>query len=182
MNIHEIDWYRTWIRNTVWSLDDGMSRLRSQYEDIEDVAENCNTMIGLGFVAIQIHLSSTLSNLESVLKHRCPAAQILRSEESPIVEGTKLTKIEAIWGAANYFKHFDEIHAKENPSKDTQRFMSAFELNQYTHWPFDKILWRLCDPIASLQPLLDESVRWRKAWFYRLHAACGTKPLAMLDE
>lgn len=178
MNIHELDWHRNWVRNTLAALNEGLSGVIKRYDDGDDILENANAMTGIGFVAVQVHLSATLSDLKAAFPTICPKAADLLAGESRLIPETTLTAVETMWGAANFFKHLDDIHANGRVDAGTKRFMAAFALKTTTAWPCYAVHQRIYGPSCCLFPLLDEAVDWRERWFTRLHAlkASGGPP------
>ncbi|MGH7179592.1 MAG: hypothetical protein ACREJC_19610 [Tepidisphaeraceae bacterium] len=168
MHIREIDWRHSWISQTLDALDQGLASLRADFSDGIDLLEHAETLVGLGYVAIQVYIRGASEDLASLFPS-CPKVTVLRSSESAVVNDANLTHIESIWAAANYFKHHEEWRDWERDArKDTLSALKKLGISAKTEFPCAKVLQRLQGDDWQLASLLDVAKSWRESWLLKL--------------
>jgi hypothetical protein len=172
MNIREIDWHQNWIRRVLRSLDNSLVRCCEDFEDGDDMLEHGNGIAGIAFVALQVYIRSAMDDLKRVFPG-CPESNELWRLETPLVGRTGVSHIEAMWEAANYFKHLEgwEAWPSRKGRRAKTRTTNALEkmgVSRETEYRCIEVLRRLQGECWHLPTLLDTACEWREAWFARL--------------
>jgi hypothetical protein len=169
-DVRSFDWRYSWTREALEGLDASLQRLAVSQRDGLDMLEHAETLVGLGYVALQAYLSSALSDLKVVVGAGCPGPRRLRSERSAVIPGTVLSFVQVIWAAANYFKHHDEwpSWAPDGKRKDTVEMLAKVGISERSEFPCSELLRLLRQGGWDLAPLADVVSEWREAWFAAL--------------
>lgn len=172
MRKFEIDWQHTCTWQTLDAIDRGLLQLEGQLPECFDLEEHVEDMVGLGFVALQTYVRSTCAAVRAGFPD-CPHPTRLRAGESPLVDGTGLTYVEAVWTAGNYYKHHDEWPDWQptGSRRETVLALSRLGISPASWHPCTTVLVRLQDPDARLRECLAVLRRWREAWLERLSRA-----------
>jgi hypothetical protein len=173
MDIAEFDWRYSSISNALIALDQGCAGLRGQFDDGLDMLEHAESLVGLGYVALQVYIGGTVADLAEVF-HGCPDAAVLRSSESPVVDKAGITYVESVWAAANYFKHHDEWHDwTRDARKETRVAFEKLGISNKTEFPCYEVLRRLNGDDLQLASLLVVAEAWRESWFAKLRGTAS---------
>src|SRR5437867_2331517 len=103
----ETDWRHSWTMRALVGLDQQMDALGTDLDDGLDQLEHAETLVGLGYVALQVYIRGAAEDLGKLFTH-CPKLPALRSGRCGVANAANITVIEGVWAAANYFKHHDE--------------------------------------------------------------------------
>jgi hypothetical protein len=102
-DLRSFDWRYSWTHEALQGLDESLQRLSVSQRDGLDMLEHAETLIGLGFVALQAYVSSAVSDLKTVVGSMCPPPAQVRGGHAVVIPGTAASVIEVVWAAANYF-------------------------------------------------------------------------------
>jgi hypothetical protein len=170
MNIHEIDWQQSFTRQILRAVDGGLQALEENFHDGLDRAEHCEELAGIAFVALQRYLASADASFRLVFGTVSEEDRELRKRDCSSIDGVPI--VEAIWAAANYWKHHEAWPDWEpvGSRKHTISALEALGVSWNTEFPCLALLARLtADNSDALSTLLDAASRWRGAVFSRLH-------------
>src|SRR5437588_10208875 len=104
-DIREFDFRYSSTWDVIKGLDHAISN-RDRRADGMDQLETGETILGIGYIALQTYITGAISDLAAVFPS-CKKPHELRAM-SPLLGNTHTTVIEAVWSLANYFKHHDE--------------------------------------------------------------------------
>jgi hypothetical protein len=170
MNIHEFDWQQSYTSQILTAVADGFRAVRETGDDGLIQAEHCEELAGIAFVALQRYLASADASFRLVFGTVAEEDHELRRQDCPSVHGVPI--VEAIWAAANYWKHHGEWPDWEpvGHRRHTIRALALLDVSRETEFPCLVLLERLSgDGSDALSTLLDAASSWREAVFNRLH-------------
>jgi len=172
MHCSEIDWRHSWISRVLAALDRALVGLEAEFDDGLDLLERAESLVGLGYVAIQVYIHGAAADLAKLFPGRCPVPRKLRSSKSPLANNADVTCVECIWAAANYFKHHDAWHNWEaDCHRGTLSALKRLGISKKTAFPCVEVLRRLQGDDWRLAPLLHVARSWRKSWLMKLKDA-----------
>ena len=178
MHVSEIDWRIEPLHDVIVGIDSGLAAAseRLANEDGFDgltVREHAEPLFGLGFVAAQSYALGTVSDLNSVRMSRGkPKKDKLDCYEcdSIRVKG-RVTRIQLINAAANYFKHHDEWSrwptGNDRGAYDTTTLYSV-GITEQTEFPCIDAVNLLCGKSWELIVLHEIMREWRAHMFSKL--------------
>jgi hypothetical protein len=168
MNMREIDWRQSSVRQILFALSQGLGANAQQFDDggdVDDALEYEDDLCGIAFVTAQAYITGVVADVNSLRGTRSPIRKhkLLKSA-NPIVADTRLTRMQLCDTMANYYKHRDEWVDWTDPAacRTTELLRTAGFTQGDQH---------LCTTVAtllfgnmkieSLVPLVDMLSSWR---------------------
>jgi hypothetical protein len=111
MNIHEIDWKYSSIREILNAISVALLKINNDVlpEDVDEALEQSESFLGIAFVAAQTYIAATVADTRRLAKSTLkPNKNDLLKNFSNNISGTGTTKMQLLDAIANYFKHHDE--------------------------------------------------------------------------
>jgi hypothetical protein len=170
---------------SIRGLDDALAKLdaESNEEDADafDLLDEAESVLGLGFTGLQVYISKTMSAGWRSFKP-IPDLEKLGNLYCPLKVKGKVSAVEAIWAAGNYYKHHDDWPADWEKATDprqvkTIRVLKKLGITSTTTHPCVEIMALLRGENWGPRPLaevLKVASKWAGDWF----SAAGVKMLA----
>ena len=177
-HILEFDFRHSWVYETLQALDRGVEKLVNDRLDGLDLLEHVDDIVGLGFVALQTYIGGTEADLRAVFPPLATSSRDLRAKQCKEVSGVSC--VEAIWAAANFYKHHDQWPdwRPTGSRKDTVNTLARLGIVESTEFPCVEVQRALQTDSTPLVGLLDLVSDWRENWLSHLRiAALPNQPL-----
>jgi hypothetical protein len=172
MNIHEIDWRKSSVRQILKALSQGLDANRQQFDeggDVDDALEYEDDLCGIAFVTAQAYITGVVADVNALLRGKRPPVgkhELLKSA-NPIVADTKLTRMQLCDTMANYYKHRDQwpdwtdTDAAAGRTVELLRTAGFTQGNQHLSTTVARLLFGNVE-VESLVPLVDMLSAGRK--------------------
>jgi len=171
MHIREMDFRRQWLKELFNGLKTAIQEIVLELDEVDwydglHAKEDSESVFGIAFVAAQIYITGTVSDLKEMVN--CPKeiykGSLLALDTRVIREG--INAIQLIDAIANYFKHHDEWSDWRTTSKNkrTISMLNRSGITKDTEFPCyyaATLLWSE-EEIGNFDNLLDILVCWRK--------------------
>jgi hypothetical protein len=140
MNVYELDCRIDPLYAVIVGIDAGLAAIGNRIkeeEGFDGLTARCHAepLFGLGFVAAQTYAHGTWTDLNRIRKSR--GKPELRKSDcykcDAIILKAKVTRIEVINAAANYFKHHEEW--SQWPTNETTETLRSVGITQTTELP-----------------------------------------------
>jgi hypothetical protein len=174
MNLWEVDWRIAPLESVIVGIGHGLAEIRERLDteefDGDDACEHAEPLIGLGFVAAQTYALGTVSDLNRVRMSRgkskkekidCYACDTI------LLDG-RVTRIQLINAAANYFKHQDEWETRWPTERHGAKTLGCFGITEETEFPCKRAVEQLCGTSLELIVLHQIVKEWREYLFRTL--------------
>jgi hypothetical protein len=166
-DIREFDFRYNWTCDVLTALDRAIDGIDPDADGLDQL-ETGESIIGIGFIALQTYIAGATADVAAVFRGCCRKAYDLRAMESPSVARSGVRVVEAIWAAANYAKHHDEWPdwQPHGPREPTIQTLGLLGISKSTEFPCVEVLELLPPPGEHhLLPLLESVSGWREALF-----------------
>ena len=170
MNMREIDWRQSSVRQILFALSQGLDANRQQFDDggdVDDALEYEDDLCGIAFVTAQAYITGVVADVNALRGTRSPISkhELLKSA-NPIVGDTTLTRMQLCNTMANYYKHRDEWVDWTDPAArhttDLLRTAGFTEGDKHLCTTVATLLFGNV-VVKSLVPLVDMLSSWRVA-------------------
>jgi hypothetical protein len=167
VNIYEIDWRFSSTQQVFQALSDALKNVeniildeaQADYER-EDGLEHAENLLGIAFVAAQIYIAGTVSDVNQFAKVaiKLTKDQLVKTHSEKITEKT-ITKLELCDALANYYKHHDEWESwltvgRQQKTIATLQAAGIKESDSYPCMKAAEILWLNTQSLESLLSLI----------------------------
>jgi len=168
MNIREMDWRQSSIRQILSALSEGLRTNVQRYDesgDVDSAVEYEDDLCGIAFVTAQTYITGVVSDVSALRVGQSPMNKYeLLQIANPIVADTKLTRMQLCDTMANYYKHRDEWDnwkdSKARRTTDILRKAGFSESSLYLCSTVAKLLFG-DEKLESLVPIVDMLSAWR---------------------
>jgi hypothetical protein len=170
MNIREIDWRQSSVRQILSALSQGLDANAQKFDDggdVDDALDYEDDLCGIAFVTAQAYITGVVADVKALRGVRSSISKHeLLKLFNPIVADTKLTRMQLCDAMANYYKHRDEWSDWADPAarRTTELLRTAGFTDSDRH---------LCTTVGtllfgdvkieSLVPIIDMLASWRVA-------------------
>jgi hypothetical protein len=172
LKLIEIDWHLDPLRDVIAGVEHGLEQVRARPDEVEwfdgnFVMDHSEWLLGIAFVAAQAYIEraigdigrhllasgSTLSENRKTLKTKCLASDVK-------LDPLRITRVELINAAANYYKHYDGLRNLRPDTVETLR-EAGINLEDPYAYPCAHVASLLCEHEWHLQKLCDVVKDWR---------------------
>ena len=165
MNIHEIDWRYSSIKEILNAISSALVEIKDHVEDVDEASEESESFLGVAFVAAQTYITRTVADAQRLANAASDAEKKdLLKDYSDVLSGTGVTEMQLCDSIANYFKHHDEwLDWTPNSKKKAIYALNGVGITEMTTYPCQeaaKIMWGFGS--SDLEPLLSMLSEWRK--------------------
>src|SRR4051812_26683292 len=97
MNIHEIDWKYSSIREILIAISAALVKIKNEMlpEDVDEALEQSESFLGIAFVAAQTYISGTVADARALAKSISRPNKIdLLKNFSDVISGTGIAKMQ----------------------------------------------------------------------------------------
>ncbi len=168
MNIHEIDWRYSSIKEIFNALSGALVKIENEVlpEDADEAAKQIENFLGLAFVAAQTYITGTVADARKLATSLSKPSKNHLLKNFSDVTGTGVTRMQLCDAIANHFKHHDEwpdwTPKPTEQRKQTIDVLFGVGIIETTAHPCQeaaKMLW--VGSSLELEPLLSILVDWR---------------------
>jgi hypothetical protein len=173
--MQEMDFRRNWLSRLFGALSDTIDDIerrlkQDDYYDGIDALEDCESILGIAFIAAETYIVGTVSDINSILGK----AVVLKKHDLLVLDmgfvANGVTPLQLVHAIANYQKHHDEWGPGWKVSKrsmPTITVLNACGISKETEFPCyaaATLLWPEPE-IRELSFLLQLLEEWRKRVF-----------------
>ena len=176
MNLYEIDWRYSSIRNIFGTLSESLQTVVDKLHEAEqsgdDIAfdfalEQAEGLCGIAFVAAQTYIAGTVADVNRIASSSTSLKkdQLLRNYSDDLAQ-INLTKLELCDAMANYFKHHDEWQrwSGRGRKQKTVAILQTIGIKESDNYPCIKAVHILLSQDEwDLIPLLKLLSKWRES-------------------
>ncbi len=159
--------------SSTWDVIRGLDQAfanRDRRADGMEQLETAETIIGIGYIALQTYITGAIADLGAVFQISQKPHELRAM--APTLGRTGATVIEAVWSLANYFKHHEEWPDwnAEGSRRSTIETLTRLHIAEDTEFPCIELM-KIVEPDHwRLLPLLESGSRWREGLFTSLRA------------